>query len=68
LALVYLGGIVFLQSVVTAVSGRSSTVVIVLSTLVIAALFSPLLRRIQNVIDRRFCRPNPSYQFQNPTE
>lgn len=56
LALVYFGSIAILQGVVTAVSGRSSTVVIVLSTLAIAALFSPLRRHIQDAIDHRFYR------------
>ena len=56
LALVYFGSVVILQSVVTAVSGQPSSLTIVLSTLAIAVLFSPLRRRVQQLIDRRFFR------------
>ncbi len=56
LVMVYLGIVVLLQSVLAAVSGQQSPIVIVVSTLVIAALFAPLRTRVQDVIDRRFFR------------
>lgn len=56
LGLIYFGSVVMLQSVFTAVTGQASALSIVLSTLLIAALFTPLHRRIQNWIDRRFFR------------
>ncbi len=52
LALIYLAGVVLLQRVFPA----SSQIATVISTLLIAALFSPLRRRIQLTIDRRFYR------------
>ncbi|MCD6054097.1 MAG: Two component signal transduction histidine kinase [Rubrobacteraceae bacterium] len=56
LAAVYFGGIVVLQRLFVVLTGGKSTLAVVASTLVIAALFNPLRRRIQSFIDRRFYR------------
>jgi hypothetical protein len=56
LVALYFGGIVVLQRVFVLLSGEESTLAVVASTLLMAALFNPLRRLIQSFIDRRFYR------------
>jgi hypothetical protein len=56
LVAVYVGGVVFLQYVFRTLTGGESQLAIVASTLAIAALFEPLRRRVQALVDRRFYR------------
>jgi hypothetical protein len=56
LGLVYLGGVILLQGLLRALTGQGSQLAIVASTLLIAALFNPLRRRVQNFIDHLFYR------------
>ena len=56
LVALYFGGIVMLQRGFVILTGEKSTLAVVASTLLIAALFNPLRSRIQSFIDRRFYR------------
>jgi hypothetical protein len=58
LAVVYFGGVTASQAIVQALTGQEQQpqIAVVISTLVVAALFNPLRRRIQGFIDRSFYR------------
>ncbi|HZH98621.1 MAG TPA: hypothetical protein VEX38_06590, partial [Fimbriimonadaceae bacterium] len=56
LAALYFGGIVVLQRLFVVLTGERSTLAVVASTLLIAALFNALRRRVQGFVDRRFYR------------
>jgi len=56
LVLAYLGGVVGLQYVLHTLTGQECQLASVASTLASAALFNPLRRRIQEIVDRRFYR------------
>jgi hypothetical protein len=58
LALIYFGGVATTQATFHTLTGQEEQpqLAIVVSTLVIAALFNPLRRRIQSFIDRSFYR------------
>ncbi|HEX6303589.1 MAG TPA: hypothetical protein VFZ76_05320, partial [Anaerolineales bacterium] len=56
LGLVYYMGVAGLQGIFGLLTEQNSTISIILSTLAIAALFSPLRTRVQDFIDRRFYR------------
>ena len=58
LALMYFGGVAAAEAIFRVLTGQQKQpqLAVVISTLVIAALFNPLRRRIQSFIDRSFYR------------
>jgi hypothetical protein len=56
LVALYFGSVVLLQGALRSLTGQESQLVVVASTLAIAAVFNPLRRRLQGLVDRRFFR------------
>jgi hypothetical protein len=62
LALAYFGSVALFQVLSQALTGPQSNLVIVATTLAIAALFNPLRRRVQAFVDRRFYREKVDFR------
>jgi len=56
LALMYWAGVVGLQALLRPFTGAGNDLAVVATTLLVAAIFLPLRRRVQGFIDRRFFR------------
>ncbi len=59
---VYLLEILIIQRLFSKLAGTQSTIFVALSTLAIAALFSPIRRWLQRTVDRRFFREKVSFR------
>jgi hypothetical protein len=53
---VYFAGVVLIQALLKPLTGAGNDLAVVATTLIVAALFLPLRRRVQGFIDRRFFR------------
>jgi hypothetical protein len=62
LSIVFVVEILVFQTLFQAITGQQSQVAIVLSTLIIAALFQPARTRARNMIDRRFYREKIDFE------
>ncbi|MFM8320437.1 MAG: hypothetical protein ACKOC5_05935, partial [Chloroflexota bacterium] len=60
--LFYVVNILIVQQIFSGLLGTQSTLVVILSTLALAALFSPLRRLLQRLIDRRFFRQTANFR------
>ena len=58
----YIAAVFILQRIFEAITGQESDLAIILSTLAIWALFQPLRRRIQSIIDRAFYRETVDFR------
>jgi hypothetical protein len=56
LGFVYFGGVALLQGLFSGITGERSTLAVVISTLAIAGLFTPVRNRVQTLVDRAFYR------------
>lgn len=56
MGLVYAGGVALLQEILRSLTGQTSELAVLITTLAIAALFNPLRQRVQEMINRRFYR------------
>jgi hypothetical protein len=61
-SLFYVADVFILQAIFRAVTGRTSDVAIVVTTLLIALLFQPLRHRMQNFVDKMFFREKVDFR------